>query len=56
MSVEIAKWCTVCNDCGDTYGNEWDDEEEAEAFDEKYAGICDECHDPSPTGGPTDVR
>ncbi|MCX4470475.1 hypothetical protein OOK41_09165 [Micromonospora sp. NBC_01655] len=43
MPVEIAKWKTVCAICHHVYGDEWDDEEAAQAHDEEGDGVCADC-------------
>ncbi|MCX4468738.1 hypothetical protein OOK41_00130 [Micromonospora sp. NBC_01655] len=43
MPVEIAKWKTVHAICHHVYGDEWDDEEAAQAYDEEGNGLCADC-------------
>lgn len=43
MSVEINSWRTRCNNCRTVYGEYWDTEEEARAYDEEGDGLCAEC-------------
>jgi len=43
MSVEVKTWQTRCNDCNDVYGDYWDTEAEARAYDNDSGGQCVDC-------------